>query len=1016
MKILKKIGAALAYPFKKTKAFTITSCILLAFCIAVSTVITQVTLINNTFNTLFGEERRVLKSGDPSTAQYYKMSEGITDKQSALKNANAVNEKICEEGFVLLKNDGSLPLAADAKISVFGMNSVDMVYGGSGSAAKDSSDSIDLYKSLESASISYNPKLKSFYDDKKSSGKGRPKSPAMGDVVTGFATGELALSEYGGGVSSYVGEYDDAALVVISRIGGEGYDLPVTSVNTAGRSNPDDHYLELDDNEKALLAELCKEGSAFDNVIVIINCATSMELGFLKDGTYGERLKGAIWIGTTGGTGMKALGKILKGEVNPSGRLVDTYAVDFTKAPSYQNFSTNLVNGGAGNRYYINGTAQDAYFVDYEEGIYVGYRYYETRGFGDEEWYSQNVVFPFGYGKSYTDFEWTLGEIKLGDEVIGDGYTLTSADMDKSLKITVKVKNIGDFAGKDVVQLYYSPQYVEGGIEKSHVVLGAFAKTAELTPNGTGEVTLEMKVRDMASYDYSKNGNYVLDKGEYNIYIGENAHQSWTESKLNFSLNIAESVIFNSDGKTGNSVENVFADVSAHIKTYLSRNAWAETFPTVPKEEDVNVDKELIEALSMEAYIGSGIQTDIGKPWYAARSPRQKRKQQTYDTTQVKLYELIGKDYNDQLWDKLLNQLTYEEMAYLIGTGNFNTAAMPNIDKPKTTDPDGPAGFTNFMTVIDSTATVYDTCFYASECVIGATYNVELAELMGEAVGNEALAGNERGDGRTYSGWYAPAVNIHRSPFGGRDWEYYSEDGLLAGKMAAGVIRAAKAKGVYTYIKHFALNEQETNRDTTGLITWANEQAIREIYLKPFEIAVKEGGSNAMMSSFNRIGTVWAGGSYELLTKILRKEWGFEGMVITDYSTSTYMYTDQMIRAGGDLVLMQDKNPSLSGTLMTSSHKTALRNATKNILFTVANSNAMNGMGEGIIYTYAMPYWKIFLICIDCAVVVALGIWGFFAIRKALKKDKLQQAGGGEMPKEALGEESKISNEDKTQN
>lgn len=991
MGILKKIGHALAYPFKKTKAFSITACCLLAFFITASIVITQVTLINNTFNTLFGEERRVLKSGDPSTAQYYKMSEGITDKQSALKNANAVNEKICEEGFVLLKNENSLPLAAGAKISVFGMNSVDMVYGGSGSAAKDSSDSVDLFKSLESASIQYNTALKSFYEGKKAEGKGRPKSPAMGDIVTGFATGELALSEYSGGISSYVGEYDDAALVVVSRIGGEGYDLPVTSVNTAGRSNSKDHYLELDDNEKALLAELCKTDSKFDNVIVIVNCATSMELGFLNDGTYGSKLKGALWIGTTGGTGMNALGKILKGEVNPSGRLVDTYATDFTKAPSYQNFSTNLVDGGAGNRYFVNGTGQEAYFVDYEEGIYVGYRYYETRGYGDEAWYANNVVFPFGYGKSYTDFEWSLGDITLGGETIEDGHEFTSADLDKTLQVKVNVKNIGARDGKDVVQLYYSPQYIAGGIEKPHVVLGSFAKTRMLTKGGDScDVTLEMKVGDMASYDYSGNGAYVLDAGKYSIYIGENAHQSWTESNLKFTLNLSEKITFNSDGKTGNTVENAFADVSSHIETYLSRNAWTETFPTVPKDDDVNVGQELIDSLSMEAYIGNGTQTDIGKPWYSARSPRQKRRKQTYNTTQVKLYELIGKPYTDSLWDKLLNQLTYEEMAYLIGTGNFNTAAMQNIDKPKTTDPDGPAGFTNFMTVIGSTATVYDTCFYASECVIGATYNVELAELMGEAIGNESLAGNERGDGRTYSGWYAPAVNIHRSPFGGRDWEYYSEDGLLAGKMAAGVIRAAKEKGVYTYIKHFALNEQETNRDTTGLITWANEQAIREIYLKPFEIAVKEGGSNAMMSSFNRIGTVWAGGSYELLTKILRNEWGFEGMVITDYSTSTYMYSDQMIRAGGDLVLMQDKKPSLNGTVMTSSHKTALRKATKNILFTVVNSNAMNGMGEGIIYAYAMPYWKIFLICIDCAVVVALGIWGFFAIRKSLKKDKSQ--------------------------
>ena len=994
MDILKKIGKAIAFPFKHNKAFVITACALLAFFITASIVITQVVLINNTFNTLFGEERRVLKSGDPSTAQYYKMSDGITDKKSALANANAVNEKICEEGFVLLKNEGALPLKAGAKVSVYGMNSVDMVYGGSGSAAKDSADSVDLYKSLTNAGISYNTALKSFYDGKKSSGKGRPKSPSMGDIVNGFATGELAQSEYSGGANAYAGEFTDAALVVISRIGGEGYDLPTTSVNTAGRSNAQEHYLELDDNEKALLSELCKNGSPFKNVVLIINCATSMELGFMNAPEYNGKINGALWIGTTGGTGMNALGKILNGSVNPSGRLVDTYAADFTVIPAYYNFGTNSGNGGAGNRYNVNGTAQDAYFVDYEEGIYVGYRYFETRGYGDADWYNSNVVFPFGYGKSYTDFEWSLGKVTLDGIEISDGHAFTADDLDKTVEVEVTVKNVGAYDGKDVVQLYFSAPYFEGSVEKSHVVLGAFAKTniiGKQTPTKTekDKVTLEFKVRDMASYDYTDGGCYVLDEGDYSLYIGKNAH-SWAEDGLKFTLNNQSKITFDSDSATGNKVENRFADVSSHIERYLSRSDWENTFPTAPTEDDLNVEQGLIDSMSMEAYVGKGTQTDIGKPWYSARSPRQKRKQQTYKTTEVKLYRLIGKDYNDPLWDKLLNQLTYSEMAYLIGTGNFNTAAMKNIDKPKTTDPDGPAGFTNFMTVIKSTAVVYDTCFYASECVIGATYNVELAERMGEAAGNESLAGNERGDGRTYSGWYAPAVNIHRTPFGGRDWEYYSEDGLLAGKMAAGVVRGAKSKGVYTYIKHFALNEQETHRDTTGLITWANEQAMREIYLKPFELTVKEGGTNAMMSSFNRIGTVWAGGSYELLTQILRNEWGFKGMVITDYSTSTYMYTDQMIRAGGDLVLMQDKQPSLSGTVMTSSHKTALRQATKNILYTVANSNAMNGMGEGIIYAYAMPYWKIMLICLDCAVVAALGVWGFFSIRKSLKNEKLK--------------------------
>ena len=432
----------------------------------------------------------------------------------------------------------------------------------------------------------------------------------------------------------------------------------------------------------------------------------------------------------------------------------------------------------------------------------------------------------------------------------------------------------------------------------------------------------------------------------------------------------------------GYEVENRFADVSNHIETYLSRSDWEGTFPAAPTEDDKTVDNGFMEQLTLEAYIGSGSKLDADKPWYAARKPRQKRKALSFDDTEYKLYELIGKNYDDPLWDKLLNQLTYEEMRYLIGTGNFNTAAMQNIDKPKTTDPDGPAGFTNFMTVIGGTATVYDTCFYASECVIAATWNTELVEKMGVAVGNEALIGNERGDGRSYSGWYGPAVNIHRTPFSGRNWEYYSEDGFLSGKMAASVITGAKSKGVYTYVKHFTVNDQETNRDTNGLITWVNEQALREIYLKPFELAVTEGHTSAMMSSFNRIGTVWAGGSYELLTDVLRNEWGFVGMVITDYNTNGYMYADQMIRAGGDLNLIQDKQPSASGDAVTASHQTAIRRAVKNILYTVVNSNAMNGMGEGIIYGYAMPYWKIALFAFDALVAVVLAAWGIVTFRK----------------------------------
>lgn len=969
----------LTYPFRKHKVYTIITLSTLVLWTTVNCVVTKVDLISNTFNTIFGDERRVVKSGDPSKAQYYKTDEGINSKEDSLKYANSINQKMCEEGFVLLKNNNSLPLTKSSKVSVYGMNSVNMVYGGSGSASKDSSDSIDLYKSLDDANIQYNPTLKSFYEKKKSQGKGRPSSPSMGDILTGFETGELALQDYDKAPNLYADSYTDAAIVVISRIGGEGYDLPTQSKNTKGRKDENEHYLELDDNEKDLLKSLCATDSPFDNVILVINCGTSMELGFLEDETtYNGKLKGALWIGTTGGQGMEALGKILNGEISPSGRLVDTYCRDFTKTPSYNNFGTN---NGKGNAYLINGSEQNAHFVEYEEGIYVGYRYYETRGAIDgEAWYKENVVFPFGYGLSYTDFTWEIENPDVLNSPIQKGQTYD---------IKVKVTNKGSTEGKEVVQLYGHSPYTEGGIEKPEKVLVGFAKTSTLSPNESETVTITFDPYYLASYDYLKtkteNGGYVLESGnDYRLYISKNAH----DSSLSIPFTVTDDIFYNEASSENSSVDNKFDDVSNYIKTNFSRSNFESTYPTSPTEEDYTTDEDFINKLTMEYYIGSGTDVDINKPWYSLRKPRQKRKKQTEEQCTTKLYQLIGKDYDDSLWDKLLNQLTYEEMRNLIGTGNFNTAQLENIGKPKTVDPDGPAGFTNFMTVIDSTATVYNTCFYVSECVIAATWNTTLVEEMGNAIGNESLIGNERGDQRSYSGWYAPACNIHRNQFGGRNWEYYSEDSYLSGMMASSVIKGAKKKGVYTYVKHFAVNEQETNRDTNGLITWVNEQALREIYLRPFEMAVKVGQTTAMMSSFNRIGTVWTGGCYELLTDILRNEWGFKGMVITDYNTNSYMYADQMIRAGGDLNLIQDKKPSSSGSIVTASHQTAIRKATKNILYTVVNSNAMNGYGEGITYAYALPYWKIALFVSDGVLACAFFIWGFFLFKSSLKKEK----------------------------
>ena len=518
---IKKEKGALALFWRDHKVFTITAAALLALLLAVNLVATQVVLVRNTLNTVFGSERRVLVGGGADGALYYTASEGIDSKADALTAANRVNETICEEGFVLLKNDGSLPLDTSAKISVFGMSSVDLVYGGSGSSARDASKVADLYAGLENAGFDYNAKLKSFYDAQKSAGGGRGKSPSMGTIPTGFATGELPLSAYeGGSISSYVDGYTDAALVVFSRIGGEGYDLPRTMADIPG-ADPGDHYLELDLNERALLAEVCDADSPFENVIVIINSSAPMELGFLDGGDYHGKLKGAVWVGSPGGTGMNALGRILSGEVNPSGRLVDTYARDFTQIPSWYNFGTNFTEDGS--TYHVNGVNQKARFIEYEEGIYVGYRYFETRGYteheksGDYAWYDDAVVFPFGYGLSYSEFECTLNGVTIGaDEAsaapLSDGAALTGADADKTLFVSVTVRNrdTSPCAGKDVVQLYFSAPYTAGGVEKSHVVLGDFAKTGLLAPGEEETLILRLKLSDTASYDYADlNGNGV---------------------------------------------------------------------------------------------------------------------------------------------------------------------------------------------------------------------------------------------------------------------------------------------------------------------------------------------------------------------------------------------------------------------------------------------------------------------------------------------------------------------------
>ena len=995
---------------KGSRAWLLTSTIVLVVLLVASLVLTQNGFLYQSVSIFLGRERQVLVSGDPSGYVRYQTDEGIDNKADALAAANAVNEQIAEEGIVLLKNDGNaLPLEDGAKVSVFGKNSVNLVYGGSGSGGARGEGYKTIFDSLAAAGLEYNPTLKSFYEGS-ASGGGRPANPEMGEIVTGFPTGETPQSAYTSAVKNSYAQYSDAAIIVISRISGEGFDLPRTMMQSYGNTskvsgarNADDHYLQLDQNETDLIAAVSQAG--FDKVIVVVNSANPIELGFLDDPAhyaYSDKIDAALLLGLPGMSGVMALGRVLTGEVNPSGRLADTYARDFKADPTWNNFGDNRSDDG--NRY-VNesGRDQQFYFVRYEEGIYVGYRYWETRGYTDgEEWYKDHVVYPFGYGLSYTTFSYEVGEFKLVGE---DGttaalsQTLSADDKGKSISVDVTVTNEGDtYTGKEVVQLYVSAPYYEGGIEKSHVVLAAFAKTKPIAPQGEDTVTLEFSLYDIASYD-NRDANvndfkgYELEAGEYSVYVSANAH-SWADGDAavqTFSVPEAEAgkttgFTYATDGATDNTVENRFDDVSEKLEVTLSRADWDGTMPQLPSDADRTISSD--DLAKMRRYT---VDDDASDPWYTETAPTQATTPYAKNSAPVQLYEMIGKAYDDPMWEELLNSLTVQEMLSAISTCAFNTGRIDSIGKPPTTEADGPVGFTNFL----QDPTIYDTCCYASECVLAATWNVDLAYAMGNAVGNESLIGNVAGDGRPYSGWYACGANIHRSQFGGRNTEYYSEDGLLSGKMGASVVQGARSKGVYTFIKHLALNDQETNRSTMGLVTWADEQSMRELYFKPFEFIVKEGETTGMMSSFNRIGTTWAGGSYELLTEVLRDEWGFKGTVITDYYYATpYMYGDQMLRAGGDLVLGQSSD--ISADLNTPTQTAMIRRATHNLLYTVANSNAMNGHGSGVVYRYALPYWVIGLICVDVAAVVAFGVWGFFSVRKSLKADAQDIATAGE--------------------
>lgn len=924
-------------------------------------------------DTLFGSQRPIYS--DEVTSVY--PTQKATNKAEAFANAQEVNLKLAEEGFVLLKNENAaLPMNKGARISVFSKNSVNLSYGGSGSGGFDTSNNKNLYESLNDAGFVTNPTLKRFYE---SSQSGPVRTANSSDLDNGdnqkIATAETPQSKYTDAVRNSYADYSDAALVVITRIGGEGFDLPRYQGDSEGAVSADSHYLELDQNEIDLLTAVTD--GTFKRVVVVFNTPSSFEATFLKDSAYAafaDKIDAAVWIGFTGSNGITALGEILNGDVNPSGRLVDTWAADFTKNPSFVNFGTGCLPDTTdkydGGMYYS---------VDYEEGIYVGYRYYETRGETDgEDWYNANVVYPFGYGLSYTTFDWTVGDTSASEIELGTTIT-----------VPVTVKNTGSVAGKEVVQLYASAPYTLGGIEKAHKVLVGFAKTKLLQPGESETVTVSFDPYSAASYDYrdaNSNGfsGYELEAGEYTLYISRNAH----ESEKAIALNLAADVQIGTDPTTDSEVVNRytdsenFLDSDWQLDAMLSRADWEGTWPTPQTAQQHAGTDRLYEEIRSEEHNNPTDFDSEEYPWFGEEPTLTLR--DLLPSAEAEGYEPVV-SYDDERWEELMMGCDEEEMIALINNGAYHTLAMESVGLPATIHGDGPSGFTCFM----SKEQVNGTCQYVSEPVMASTWNINLMNELGEAIGEEGTIG-DKATGQPYSSIYAPGVNIHRSPFGGRCSEYFSEDPFISGMMGAAEVQGIQSRGVLPTVKHFVANEQETHRSIGGDLSWLSEQALREIYLKPFEYTVKLGETRGIMTSFNRIGTRWTGGDYRLLTEILRNEWGFNGLVICDFNTiPQYMIPRMMFYAGGSLDLATQQSAMwMDCDTSDAGDAIVLMRAVKDVMYALVNSNAMNAEVIG----YNPPIWQEYLHWINIGAFTLVGVWLVLAIVRTVRCNKRQKA------------------------
>ena len=840
-----------------------------------------------------------------------------TLSDATVSKANELAKDVQSEAVTLLKNDDSnLPLSGK-KVNVFGWGSTNPVYGGTGSGSMSKQyKTVSLLDGMKQAGLKTNTELSKLYTDY------RKDRPEVGMFAQDWTLPEVPAKQYSDKLVSDAKDFSDEAVVVLTRVGGEGADLP-TDMKAKGityKNNSKDYddfqkgesFLQLSKTERDMIDLVT---SNFKKVTLVYNGANTFQFDFLND--Y-PQIQSVVWCPPAGQTGFSALGEVLAGETNPSGKTSDTFLKDLTKSVSYNNFGkfeyTNMADKAAK---YKGFTGDDVTaipgFVNYSEGIYVGYKFYETASDEGLINYDDTVAFPFGYGLSYTSFDQKLDSVKY------KGGKVT---------VTATVTNTGDKAGKDVVEVYYNPPYTDGGIEKASKNLAGFEKTKELQPGESQKVTVKFDDDDMASYDYKGAKAYVLEKGDYDISIQSDSHHVIDHK----AITVKDTVTYDSDSNTHNGdktvATNQFDDVAGDV-TYLSR---ADHFANYKEATAAPTNFKMSDKAKETFYNNSN--------YDPKKFDKDSDKMPTTGAKNgLKLSDMYGKDYDDADWDKLLDQLTFDDMDNLIANGGYGTQAVKSVGKIQLTDADGPASLNNNFTGVGSIGFPASTAF-------ACTWNKDLAKQFGEMIGDMA-------HDMHVAGWYAPALNIHRNAFSGRTFEYFSEDSLLSGVMASSEISGAKSKGVYSFMKHFALNDQETKR-TEMLCTWTNEQAMREIYLKPFEMSVKEGGAQAVMSSFNYIGNTYAGASSNLLQTVLRGEWGFKGFVLTDYFGGYgYQNADQEVRAGNDSMLATTKITNHITDKSATSVK-AMRQAAHNILYTAANSwQYANGEPK-----VATPIWK----------------------------------------------------------